>query len=138
MLKKQLLLLLTVVSFVWAIVMTIQYYELKKNPLFIHLNDNPLPGLGNEAGLQKLESIQFLRQFSDKLLNYDSSNFWQTQLTLTNLMGEKLQVERKSEIQRLKKNIEQKNYSQHGELISLQLLKSNIWSKRRSSSSSPS
>ena len=100
--KSKILSLLCIFLSLWAIAMTYQYLQLKKNPLLIKLPDS------HDGGLEALEKVNFLRQFSDRFLNYDRDNFWQTQLTLTSLMAPTLQKERKSEIQRMKEVIEKK------------------------------
>lgn len=120
-LRSRILSFLCVFLFVWATTATYQYFQLKKNPLLIKLPDS------NSSGLEALEKVNFLRQFSDRFLNYDRDNFWQTQLTLTSLMAPSLRQERKSEVQRMKDVIEKKSFSQRANLISIEFAPNFNW-----------
>jgi hypothetical protein len=111
----KILVFLNLMLFAWAIVFTNKFYELKKNPVVM----TPTTNLASLDQISSLEKVNFLRQFSDKFLNYNSQNFWQSQLALTSLMGASLQEERKNEIQRLKSAIENKSFAQKSELISI-------------------
>lgn len=120
--KTKILLVLLLISIVWAGSVSYLYWKLKSNPRVVAISMEAGKESLQNMQLGEMEKMTFLRQYLDRFYNYDSNNFWQSQTSLAFLMAPKLSEERVREVSRLREKIQQKNLSQLGQLKSLKKL----------------
>ena len=121
--------ILCAASIIWAVSVSILYWRLKNNPRVIAVTTDMS---GHSESLQnfqlgEMEKLTFTRQYLDRYFNYDSNNFWQSQTSLSFLMAPDLREKRIQEVQRLREKIQTKSLNQHGQLLSLIGLDSDIY-----------
>lgn len=117
--KIRLLAVLLAATTVWAITATILYWRLSHNPRVVAITAETGKDSAQSATMGHLERSNFAKQFLERLFTFDSTNFWQTQTSLSSLMSGPLRKDRTDEITRLQESIRKKNIRQSGQVLSL-------------------
>lgn len=117
--KNRTLIALLLLSFIWAVTVSILYWRLKSNPRVVAVTMEAGKEALQNKQLGEIEKMTFLRQYLDRYFSYDSNSFWQSQTSLAFLMSPPLGESRIREVGRLREKIQQKNLSQLGQLRSL-------------------
>lgn len=128
MMKIRLLTALLAATTVWAITTTILYLRLSHNPRVVAVTAETGKDLAQSPVMGSLERSNFAKQFLERLFTFDSTNFWQTQTSLSSLMSGSLRKERTDEISRLQENIRKKNIRQSGQVLSLKAVSATSFS----------
>lgn len=113
--KVQTLSALLVVAVIWAAVTTTLLFR------------GSLPATKKPLHDAVFEELSFLKQFISQYFTYDSENFWQTQIALTNLMEPKLKERRLKEISLLKDRAASKSFVQAVDILSIRAVGKNAF-----------
>ncbi len=116
--KQRLLAVSLVIAIAWALTATVLYWRLSHNPRVVAITTDNGKDL-SKSPTGSLERSNFAKQFAERFLSFDSTNFWQTQTSLTSLMSGSLRKERTEEISRLQESIRKKNIRQSAQVLSL-------------------
>lgn len=124
--KQNLWIILWIATTAWALWATWKWKELERNPRLQNITTGAAEVPAGKA-LEEVERSVFVRQLTEKLLQYDSTGFWPNQTAAAFLMSPALREQKLQEINERREKWAKKNFAQQMELMSLKRMDDGIY-----------